>query len=303
MTADEKQNLARFLDLVADTLRDGYRSAERDYRFEDDPIQTAAAPAAQVPEAVDSLERIAAAVHSCAACGLCKTRTNAAPGEGVRRPLVMVIGEGPGADEDVTGRPFVGKAGQLLDKMLASIGLARERNCFIANVVKCRPPNNRDPGPEETAACAPFLERQIALLKPLVILCTGRIAACHILHVEEGIGRLRGRFGEYPAAFEIMESGVLQSAGMAPVPVLPTYHPSALLRNEELKRSAFDDLKLLMVKLVTLDSAYAADVKPLIDKYSGQDPAFAARLREFRAGNLNQARSLEDQAAGRRFPA
>jgi DNA polymerase len=194
----------------------------------------------------------------------------------------MVIGEGPGADEDATGRPFVGKAGQLLDKMLAAIGLFRERNCFIANVVKCRPPQNRDPLPEETAACAPFLERQIALLRPRVILCAGRVAAHHILHTEEGINRLRGRFGEYPAAYEIMEKGVLQSAGMPPVPVLPAYHPSALLRNEELKRPAFDDLKLLMAKLAALDSGYAAEAKPLIDKYAAQDETFAARLREFR---------------------
>ena len=284
MTGDEKITLVRFLDLAADTLRDGYRSGERDYQFEDEsaaPAAVSAAPGFQAGD--DSLERIAAEVRSCAACDLCKTRTNAAPGEGIERPLVMVVGEGPGADEDAAGRPFVGKAGQLLDKMLASIGLSRERNCFIANVVKCRPPQNRDPGPEEIAACAPFLERQIALLRPAAILCAGRVAAHLLLHTEEGIGRLRGRFGEYPAAFEIMESGALQSAGVAPVPVLPTYHPSALLRNEEYKRPAFDDLKLLMTKLAALDSAYAAEVKPLLAKYAAQDPAFAARLREHRS--------------------
>jgi DNA polymerase len=281
MTADEKQSLARFIDLAADSLRDGYRSAGRDYHFEDDPAR-AASPAVS---AAGSLEQIAAEIRSCAACGLSKTRTNAAPGEGSLQPLVMVIGEGPGADEDAAGRPFVGRAGQLLDKMLASIGLSRNNGCFIANVVKCRPPNNRDPLPEETAACAPFLERQIALLKPLVILCAGRVAARRILHTEEGIGRLRGRFGEYPAAFEITEKNVLQSAETAPIPVLPTYHPSALLRSEELKRPAFDDLKLLMARLAALDSGYASEVKSLIDKYAVQDPVFAARLREYASGS------------------
>jgi DNA polymerase len=270
MTAAEKTDLARFLDLAADSLGGGYKSAEREYQFSDDPPRAGGTG--------DSLERIAADVRSCAGCSLCEGRKTAVPGEGVERPLVMVIGEGPGADEDATGRPFVGKAGQLLDKMLAAIGLSRETNCFIANVVKCRPPGNRDPLPEETAACAPFLERQIALLKPLAILCAGRIAAHYVLRTEESISRLRGRFGEYPAAVEIMERGSLQSAGMAPVPALPTYHPSALLRNEELKRPAFDDLKLLMTKLVALNPGYAGEVQPLIAKYAAQDEAFAARL-------------------------
>jgi DNA polymerase len=314
MTAAEKGQLARFLDLALDTLRDGYRSEARDYQFEDDPpaaspaISSAIDNGGSIGDSIgysrgDSLEKIAAEVRSCAACGLCRDRTNAVPGEGAERPLVMVIGEGPGADEDATGRPFVGRAGQLLDKMLASISLARDRNCFIANAVKCRPPQNRDPGPEETAACAPFLERQIALLKPRAILCAGRIAARLVLHTEEGVGRLRGRFGEYPSAFEIMERGTLQSAAMAPVPVLPTYHPSALLRNEEYKRPAFEDLKLLMTKLAVLDSGYALEAKPLLDKYSGQDPAFAARLREFQAGNQAAGSpTAGSRTSGSRFP-
>jgi DNA polymerase len=233
MTAGEKTTLARFLDIAASALEDGYRGPERDYQFSDDP-----APADTVQETSgDSLAQIAGEIRSCAACALGETRTKAVPGEGAQRPLVMVIGEGPGADEDATGRPFVGRAGQLLDKMLDSIGLSRNRNCFIANVVKCRPPNNRDPLPVETAACVPFLERQIRLLKPRVILCAGRIAARTLLKTEESIGRLRGSF----IACSVADGDA--------VPLLVTYHPSALLRNEELKRPAWEDLKMLRATL------------------------------------------------------
>jgi len=148
----------------------------------------------------------------------------------------MVIGEGPGADEDATGRPFVGRAGQLLDKMLQSIGLSRNSNCFIANVVKCRPPGNRDPKPEELAACAHFLRRQIKLLNPKFILTAGRIAAQTLLDTGEPVGRLRGKFTDI-------------LAGEKAIPLLVTYHPSALLRNEDLKRPAWEDLKLLRARL------------------------------------------------------
>ncbi|MDR1099175.1 MAG: uracil-DNA glycosylase [Treponema sp.] len=249
MTAEEKTQVARFLDLAGDYLGTGYRSPERNYVFSGDPAPVLAALA---PEAVsggsdraaDTLESIAADVRLCAACPLCKTRIQAVPGEGVDRPLVLVIGEGPGADEDASGRPFVGKAGRLLDDMLAArgqIGLYRDKNCFIANVVKCRPPENRDPLPEETAACAPFLARQIALLKPLLILAVGRISAQTLLKTGEGIGKLRGRFYDYGG-----------------VPLLPTYHPSALLRSGELKRPAWEDLKKLRTKLTELYPGFGA---------------------------------------------
>jgi DNA polymerase len=254
MTAEEKTQVARFLDLAGDYLGTGYRSPERDYCFSSDPAPVVAAPAPgavsggdEPGRAADTLESIASDVRLCAACPLCKTRTQAVPGEGVDRPLVLVIGEGPGADEDASGRPFVGRAGKLLDDMLASrgqIGLYRDKNCFIANVVKCRPPENRDPLPEETVACAPFLARQIALLKPLLILAAGRIPAQTLLNTEEGIGKLRGRFYDYGG-----------------IPLLPTYHPSALLRKEELKRPAWEDLKTLRAKLSELDSGFAASFK------------------------------------------
>jgi DNA polymerase len=239
MTAVEKTSLARFLDLAAAVTGSGYR-------LHDEPMPMTEEAAENLPEAAvgaapaalpgdtsaDSLELVAANVRGCTACKLSATRTNAVPGEGAQRPLVMVIGEGPGADEDATGRPFVGKAGQLLDKMLASIGLSRESNCYIANVIKCRPPGNRDPQPDETATCASFLQRQIQLLQPRFILCAGRIAAQTLLNTSTPIGKLRGKFIDF-------------QAGDSTIPFLPTYHPSALLRNEDLKRPAWEDLKLL----------------------------------------------------------
>ena len=235
MTAVEKQKIADFLDITGDFLASGYRSAQKDYQFDDDkpPKEN---ETQTVSSGGDSLEKIAAEIRACDRCPLGSTRTNAAPGEGAAQPLVMVIGEGPGAEEDAQGRPFVGRAGQLLDKMLASINLSRNSNCFIANVVKCRPPNNRDPYPEETSACANFLERQILLLKPKFILVAGRIAAQTLLKTSEGIGKLRGKFTKL-------------AVGDLSFPLLITYHPAALLRNEELKRPTWEDLKLLRSRL------------------------------------------------------
>jgi DNA polymerase len=248
MTAGQKKELAFFLDLTAASLRGGWHPPAADYAFQDDdqvPVHTAV-PAGS-PTA-DSLERIAEDVRACTACPLCKTRTNVVPGEGADKPLVMVIGEGPGADEDATGRPFVGRAGQLLDRMLDSrgkVGLFRNRNCYIANVLKCRPPNNRDPLPAEADACAPFLERQIALLAPKIILCAGKVAANRLLgNVEvQTIGSLRGRFHD-----------------LRGIPMLATYHPSALLRNENLKAPAWDDMRLLRARLCEIDPAYASSI-------------------------------------------
>jgi DNA polymerase len=234
MTADEKASLARFIDLASARCGSGYLIGQTEYDFADDTdVMEAVAdePAADKP-AADSLERVVADVRSCNACRLHETRKKAVPGEGFLSPLVMVIGEGPGADEDATGRPFVGKAGQLLDKMLAAIGLYRHRNCFIANVIKCRPPLNRDPYPEETVACASFLNRQIQILKPHFILCAGRVSAQTLLKTTDAIGKLRGKFVDF-------------QCGDLTIPFIATYHPSALLRNEALKRPAWEDLKLL----------------------------------------------------------
>ncbi|MDR1301794.1 MAG: uracil-DNA glycosylase [Treponema sp.] len=234
MTAQQKTSLAQFFHLAGDYLRDGYIRCRTIPPFTDDPPPEEATQG--LPPQADSLEALETEVLNCRGCALHTGRIKAVPGEGVPRPLVLVIGEGPGADEDASGRPFVGPAGQLLDRMLASVDLSRERNCFIANVVKCRPPHNRDPLPEETAACASFLTRQLSLLKPRMILCLGRVAIQALLHTDEGIGKLRGKLSNYQG-----------------FPLLGTYHPSALLRNASLKRPVWEDLKILRTQLAVLD--------------------------------------------------
>ncbi len=173
-----------------------------------------------------SLDELNAKILRCTRCGLARTRNNVVPGMGVQNPEVLVVGEGPGHDEDMQGLPFVGKAGILLDRMLAAIGLDRKTNCYIANIVKCRPPENRNPLPDEQAACFSFLEAQIHILKPKMILCMGKIAIEKITGHNISINAQHGEFFEYNG-----------------IPVMPTYHPSALLRNEELKRPAWEDLK------------------------------------------------------------
>jgi DNA polymerase len=238
MTKIDKQKIADFLDIAADHLSSGYKKDPVEYNFNDDEIKNddiIGQNANELERNADSIEQVAQEIITCRNCTLWERRTNAAPGEGAEQPLVMVIGEGPGEDEDRQGRPFVGRAGQLLDKMLDSIGLSRNTNCFIANVVKCRPPFNRDPYPEETAKCAHFLKRQITLLKPKFILVVGRIAAQSLLQTTESIGKMRGKFTEL-------------SVGDMKIPLIVTYHPAALLRNEEYKRPAWEDLKLLHSK-------------------------------------------------------
>lgn len=189
----------------------------------------------------DSIDAIAQKIHSCTSCKLFSTRTNVVPGMGVENPDVLIIGEGPGEEEDRQGLPFVGRAGQLLDKMLNAIELDRNANCFIANIVKCRPPKNRDPEPDECASCRAFLDSQIDALQPKIILAMGRIASHNLLNTDSSLGRLRNNFYEYKN-----------------IPVLVTYHPSALLRNEDLKRPAWEDLKLFKSRLLTLSPDYAA---------------------------------------------
>ncbi len=242
MTRDERERLHDDLTLIQDWLEAGRVRARSEAVFEEGappPSEAeiiarpgAARPPAFSPPEDDSLERIAAEVRACGACRLRVTRRNAVPGSGASRPLVLVVGEGPGADEDASGEPFVGAAGQLLDRMLEAIGLSRSRNCFIGNVVKCRPPGNRDPLPDERAPCLPFLRRQIAVLQPRYILCLGRIAAQTLLDSTEGISKLRGRFFEFEG-----------------VPLIATFHPSALLRDDQYKRPAWEDLKTLRERI------------------------------------------------------
>jgi len=184
---------------------------------------TAQAPAA----AGERWEDIAAEVAACRKCGLCETRTRTVFGVGDRNARWLVVGEAPGAEEDRQGEPFVGRAGGLLNSMLRGIGLAREQ-VFIANVLKCRPPNNRDPAPGEVAQCLPYLERQIALLKPRIMLAVGRISAQNLLATDTPIGKLRGQ---------------VHAFGAARIPLVVTYHPAYLLRSPTEKRKAWEDLK------------------------------------------------------------
>jgi uracil-DNA glycosylase len=179
------------------------------------------------PDQADSWERLAAEVAVCTRCELHRSRTRTVFGVGDRNASWLVVGEAPGAEEDKQGEPFVGRAGQLLNNMLLGIGLRREQ-VYIANVLKSRPPNNRDPQPGEVAQCLPFLTRQIALLQPRIMLAVGRIAAQNLLATETPIGKLRGQ---------------VHAFGAARTPLVVTYHPAYLLRSPTEKRKAWEDLK------------------------------------------------------------
>ena len=181
-------------------------------------------------------------VLQCTRCGLHRGRLNAVPGEGSIDADILFIGEGPGKMEDIKGMPFVGKAGQLLTKMLAAIDLTREE-VYITNVVKCRPPENRTPLPEEIEQCLPFLQKQIAFIDPLVICCLGGPAAGTVLGSGAGITKLRGTIHRYMPP---EDSGSNSAGSSHGVPVVATYHPAAVLRfPEKYKRSVWNDLKLL----------------------------------------------------------
>jgi len=177
------------------------------------------------------LESLGRALEGCARCRLSEKRKTVVFGEGAPDARLMFIGEGPGAEEDRTGRPFVGQAGQLLDRMIVAMGLDRRRT-YIANVVKCRPPGNRDPKDDEIAACSAFLDRQVELIQPDVIVALGRFAANRLTGTDKPLGALRGRWSHYKG-----------------VPLVATYHPAYLLRTPADKRKVWDDLKLVMAKL------------------------------------------------------
>jgi uracil-DNA glycosylase family 4 len=193
------------------------------------PPMLPVAPERVAPEEVaPGWQELAADVDRCTRCELYRTRTRAVLGVGDRHAQWLVVGEAPGAEEDRRGEPFVGAAGQLLDAMLRAIGLSRGRNVYIANVLKSRPPGNRDPTPAEVAACLPYLERQIALIRPRLILAVGRIAMHNLLGTDSSLGRMRGRVHEF---------------GGLKTPLIVTYHPAYLLRKPEDKRKAWEDLK------------------------------------------------------------
>jgi uracil-DNA glycosylase len=191
------------------------------------PGQAATAKPSQARPEIELLawDALAQAVASCRACKLCEGRTNTVFGVGDRQADWLIVGEAPGEHEDRRGEPFVGQAGKLLDNMLKALGLDRDSKVYIANVLKCRPPGNRNPQPEEVAQCEPFLRRQVQLLQPKIILAVGRFAVQSLLGTTEAIGKLRGRVHQY--------SGV---------PVVVTYHPAYLLRNLQDKAKAWADL-------------------------------------------------------------
>src|SRR5215469_1041083 len=186
-----------------------------------------------------TLAELQAALEAFDGCGLRRTATNTVFADGVAHAPVMLIGEAPGRDEDRIGKPFVGRAGQLLDKMLAAIGLDRKTNAYITNVINWRPPDNRDPSPEEAAACLPFLRRHIELAAPQIIILLGAVAARHVVGVSDGIMKLRGRWMEY-------------RVGNRMVPLMPTLHPAYLLRQPAHKKLAWRDLQSVRDRLETL---------------------------------------------------
>lgn len=188
---------------------------------------------------VAELEKIADEVSLCRKCNLGSLRTNAVPGEGNPNARILFVGEGPGADEDAQGRPFVGRAGKLLDKIIAACGLKRS-DVFIANIVKCRPPENREPRADEIISCFPYLQRQIEIINPEIIVALGAPAARTLLNTNKSIGQLRGQFYEYYAGL-----------GRPPIKLMATYHTAYLLRNysQENRRRVWEDMKKVLTEL------------------------------------------------------
>lgn len=179
----------------------------------------------------DTLESLTAEIAACQACPLAPTRLHTVPGQGALQPEIMFVGEGPGADEDEQGLAFVGRAGQLLTKMIHAMGYTREQ-VFIGNIVKCRPPGNRVPTPEEMAGCIPYLKRQIAVIRPKLIVCLGATAARGLVNETLPIGKARGQWREFEG-----------------IPVMLTFHPAYLLRDPRKKVETWTDLKTVLARL------------------------------------------------------
>ncbi len=187
-------------------------------------------------QAAEELAIIANDIEQCCCCEIGKSRTNPVPGEGNPHAKLVFVGEAPGADEDTQGRPFVGRAGKLLTNMISAMGLER-KDVFICNILKCRPPENRDPKPDEIIKCSPFLNRQLEIIKPHVIVALGAHAAKTLLKTTQPIGKLRGQFLDY-----------YTHDGAEPIKLMPTYHPSYLLRNYSVdnRKRVWQDLQKVM---------------------------------------------------------
>jgi len=190
-------------------------------------------------KAAEELEKIAEEVHQCRKCELGSLRTNTVPGEGQPDARILFVGESPGAQEDAQGRPFVGRAGQLLNKIIAACGLKRSE-VWIGNILKCRPPGNRDPRPDEIISCFPYLQRQIEIINPQIIVALGAPAARTLLNTNKSIGQLRGQFHEYYAGL-----------GRPFIKLMPTYHTAYLLRNysPDNRKRVWEDMKKVLAEL------------------------------------------------------
>jgi DNA polymerase len=209
--------------------------------------RTGSSPASRKVSAKESAEREKALrtlddgqVKGCTKCGLCETRTNTVFGQGDPAARLVFVGEAPGRDEDAQGLAFVGRAGQLLTKMIVAMGLTREE-VFICNILKCRPPDNRDPAPDEISSCWPYLDEQLRIIQPEVIVALGKPAAQTLLRTTEGIGQLRGNWHDYYTSGSPLVGD--------PTPLMPTYHPAYLLRSPHEKGKAWSDLKMVMARL------------------------------------------------------
>ncbi|MDR0376668.1 MAG: uracil-DNA glycosylase [Spirochaetaceae bacterium] len=231
MTAEEKTVLAKALDLAEDYLRDGYARSRGEYVFAEDPPENVAV--SLPPQPADSLEALKEDIRRCTACPLHTVRGKPLIGDGAGGPLVLILGDAPSKEDEEAGTPFAGPAGELLDRMLGAIALSREANCYLTHRIKCRPPEDGSSHAPEAAslaaaACAPFLKRELALLKPVLILTLESSAGCS------------------PKTPEL--SGI---------PCFSTYHPALIRSDERLKRPAWEQLKVLSATLTGLDRDYA----------------------------------------------
>jgi uracil-DNA glycosylase family 4 len=231
-------------DQMLDEIRETLAAARSQFEFLQDlgitsqdlgppGTQTGQQPTMADSPGTETLEEIREDLGDCQRCGLARSRTNLVFGVGNPNAQLVLVGEAPGREEDLKGEPFVGEAGRLLDKILLAMGMQRE-DVYICNVLKCRPPNNRDPLPEEVATCEPFLIRQIAAIQPQVIVALGRFAVQSLLKTRVPISRLRGEWQSYQG-----------------IPLMPTYHPAYLLRNPVGKRDVWEDMKEVLRLLRT----------------------------------------------------
>jgi uracil-DNA glycosylase family 4 len=224
----DKQLILNTVAEINYTLNELAAQGHRGFECSPQSLEKLSSWGCSLSDSFESLETIRADLGDCRRCKLASSRTNIVFGKGNPNARLVFVGEGPGFDEDKKGEPFVGAAGQLLTKIIEAIKLSRAQ-VYICNIIKCRPPGNRNPEPDEIEACSPFLQRQIAAIKPNFICTLGKFAAQTLLKTDAPISKLRGRFHEYRG-----------------IKVMPTYHPAYLLRNPEKKREVWEDMKKLM---------------------------------------------------------